>query len=112
MTTRIEEIWGEIDRESAAQPFEEGSYTIRRIDESFPFDVYGGVDSAGYALLAIGIVRSPPALQVQSAALDYSRRRRVDGKWLMVLRLREQALRGVFGRLCQDCVDAIGTYRP
>ena len=107
MTTRIEEIWGDIGRVADTQPIAEGTYNIRRIDETFPFNVYGGIDGAGFALLAIGISRSPPALKLQSAALDYFRQQRNDGTWLMALRLREQALRGVFGRLSQDLIDAI-----
>ena len=109
MTTRIEEIWGDIGRVADTQPIPEGTYNIRRIDEKFPFDVYGGIDGAGFALLAIGITRSPPAIKLQSAALDYFRQQRGDGTWLMALRLREQALRGVFGRLSQDLIDAIRT---
>lgn len=107
MKTRIEQVWDQIMEAAAAQPIAEGSYRLRRIDPGFRFDVFAGADSSGYLMLAIGVGRSPPALTLESASLDYFRQQRSDGSWLMALRLRQQGLTGVFGGLCQDLVDAM-----
>src|SRR5687768_12181547 len=106
MKTRIEEIWGEIQEAARSQPIAEGNYRLRRIDPDFRFNVFAGVDSSEYVMLAIGVGRTPPALKLESASLDYFRQQRADGSWLMALRLRQLGLSGVFGRLCQDLVDA------
>jgi hypothetical protein len=105
--TRIEQIWSEVRESAKHQPIAEGTYKLRRIDPQFRFDVFAGVDGSGYVLLAIGVGSTPPALKLESASLDYFRQKRNDGSWLMVLRLRQLALSGVFGRLCQDLVDAM-----
>lgn len=104
MKTRIEQVWDEILDAATTQPITEGSYKLRRIDPDFRFDVFAGVDCAGHLMLAIGVGRSPPALKLESASLDYFRQQRNDGSWLMALRLRQLGLSGVFGRLCQDLV--------
>jgi hypothetical protein len=109
MKTRIEQVWEEINEAAKTQPIGEGAFKLRRIDPEFRFNVFAGVDSSGYVLLAIGIGRPPPALKLESASLDYFRQQRNDGTWLMALRLRQLALCGVFGRLCQDLVDATAT---
>lgn len=109
MTTRIEQIWLEISESAKAQPIADGTYKLRRIDPEFRFNVFGGVDGSGYVLLAIGVAATPPALKLESASLDYFRQRRSDGSWIMALRLRQPGLSGVFGRLCQDLIDAMGT---
>jgi hypothetical protein len=108
MKTRIEAVWDEILEAARTQPIAEGSYKLRRIDPDFRFSVFAGVDSSSYLMLAIGVNRSPPALKLESGSLDYFRQQRSDGSWLMSLRLRQLGLSGVFGRLCQDLVDAMG----
>lgn len=105
--TRIEEIWGEIQNDAQIRPIAEGTYKVRRIDPAFGFNVYAGLDSSGYVMLAIGVANSPPALNLESHSLDYFRQHRSDGSWLMALRLRQLGLSSVFGRLCQDMVDAM-----
>jgi hypothetical protein len=106
MKTRIEEIWNEIFESAKARPISTGSYVLRRIDPDFKFDVFAGVDSSGYVMLAVGISRTPPAIKIDSVSLDYFRQKRADESWLMALRLRQLALIEVFGRLCQDLLDA------
>jgi Putative PD-(D/E)XK family member, (DUF4420) len=106
MKTKIEQIWDDIAEASRARPIEQDGYVLRRIDPQFKFNVFGGVDSSGNVLLAVGVSRTPPAIRLESASLDYFRQRRADGSWLMALRLRQPPLTGVFGRLCQDLVDA------
>ncbi len=107
--TMIEEIWEKILEDARSEPIAEGRHKLRRVDPDFHFNVFAGVDSSGYVMLAIGVGRQPPALKLDSVSLDYFRLPRSDGSWLMALRLRQLGLRGVFGRLCQDLVDALGT---
>ena len=106
MKTRIETIWDEIVESARLKSIAEGSYTLRRIDPAFRFDVFAGVDASQYLMLAIGVSQTPPAIKLESTALDYFRQQRADRSWLMALRLRQPALSGVFGRLCQDLIDA------
>ncbi|HZL51460.1 MAG TPA: PD-(D/E)XK motif protein [Terracidiphilus sp.] len=107
MKTRIEEVWDEIGRETQSRPIAEGSYKLRRVDPDFRFSLFAGLDSLAYVMLAIGVTKPPPALTLDSGSLDYFRQQRNDGTWLMALRLRQLGLSGVFGRLCQDLVDAM-----
>lgn len=109
MKTKIENVWDEITGSVRSRPIEDGSFVLRRIDPDFRFDVFAGVDSTGFVMLAIGVGRTPPAIKLESASLDYFRQQRADESWLMALRLRQLALVGVFGRLCQDLVDATAT---
>jgi hypothetical protein len=107
MKTRIEEVWEEIQRDAQLKPIAEGSFKLVRISQAFRFSVFGGMDASGYVMLAVGVTQTPPALKLDSAALDYFRQRRNDGTWLMALRSRQVGLAGVFGRLCQDLVDTM-----
>lgn len=108
MKTRIEAVWDEIASAPQQTPLEEDAYLLRRLDPSGRYNIFAGVDGSGGLLLAFGIVAKPPAILLKSSALDYFRKQRKDQSWLMCLRLRHRALSGVFGRLCQDLVDATG----
>lgn len=106
MKSRIERLWEEISTAARSRPIDEGTYILKRVDPELRFDVYAGVDSSGYVMLAIGVRRVPPPIKLESVALDYFRQQRVDGTWLMALRLKQPFLAPVFGRLCQDLIDA------
>lgn len=106
MTTRIERIWLEALREAEVRPIETDGVRLTRIDPGQGFDIYAGVDDALHAILAVGVRIRPTALTLESRAFDHFRRKRADGSWLLVLRLRRRGLEQVFGRLCQDLVDA------
>lgn len=107
MRTRVEEIWSGIQKEVVIRPIADGNYKLLLIDPALRFNIFAGVDSSGCVMLAIGVVKTPPALRLESASLDYFRQQRSDGTWLMALRLRQLELSSVFGRLCQDVVDAM-----
>lgn len=104
--TKIEELWWEAIRQARLKPIEENGYRMTRMAPDSRFDIYAGVDASSFVLLAIGIHARPPAVALDSSSLDYFRQQRQDGSWLMVLRLRQSGLESVFGRLCQDLVDA------
>lgn len=104
--TKIEEIWQEERAQAERTPTAEHELRLTRIDPVNRFDIYAGISDAHMAVLAVGLSSRPPAVALQSGALDYFRRQRADGSWLMVLRLKVKELEQVFGRLCQDLIDA------
>lgn len=106
MTTKIEELWRDALQQARNKPIEANGYRLTRIAPESRFDIYAGVDSSSLVLLAIGIHARPPNIATDSSSLDYFRQQRMDGSWLMVLRLRQNGLETVFGRLCQDLADA------
>jgi hypothetical protein len=106
MMTKIEELWREALLQARAKPIEANGYRLTRMAPESRFDIYAGVDSSSFVLLAIGISARPPNVTTDSSSLDYFRQQRKDGSWLMVLRLRQNGLETVFGRLCQDLFDA------
>lgn len=106
MTTKIEELWREALQQARTKPIETNGYRLTRMAPESRFDIYAGLDASSFVLLAIGIHTRPPNIGTDSSSLDYFRQQRKDGSWLMVLRLRQNGLETVFGRLCQDLVDA------
>lgn len=106
MMTKIEELWRDALQQARTRPIEANGYRLTRMAPESRFDIYAGVDSSSFVLLAIGISARPPNIATDSSSLDYFRQQRKDGSWLMVLRLRQNGLETVFGRLCQDLVDA------
>lgn len=106
MTTKIEELWRDALQQARNKPIEANGYRLTRIAPESRFDIYAGVDSSSFVLLAIGIHARPPNIATDSSSLDYFRQQRMDGSWLMVLRLRQNGLETVFGKLCQDLADA------
>jgi hypothetical protein len=106
MMTKIEELWRDALQQAGNKPIEANGYRLTRMAPESRFDIYAGVDSSSFVLLAIGIHARPPNVATDSSSLDYFRQQRKDGSWLMVLRLRQNGLETVFGRLCQDLADA------
>lgn len=104
--TKIEELWREALQQAKIKPIEANGYRLTRMEPESRFDIYAGVDASYFVLLAIGIHTRPPNIAINSSSLDYFRQQRQDGTWLMVLRLRQNGLETVFGKLCQDLVDA------
>jgi hypothetical protein len=106
MMTRIEELWRDALQQAGNRPIEANGFRLIRMAPESRFDIYAGVDSSSFVLLATGIHARPPNIATDSSSLDYFRQQRMDGSWLMVLRLRQNGLETVFGRLCQDLADA------
>jgi len=104
--TRIEELWRDALQQAKSKPIEATGFRLTKMDPEGRFDIYAGVDASSYVLLAIGVNARPPNIVTDSSSLDYFRQQRQDGTWLLVLRLRLNGLEPVFGRLCQDLVDA------
>jgi hypothetical protein len=106
MMTKIEELWRDALQQAGNKPIEANGFRLIRMAPESRFDIYAGVDSSSFVLLATGIHARPPNIATDSSSLDYFRQQRMDGSWLMVLRLRQNGLETVFGRLCQDLADA------
>lgn len=106
MKTKIEELWRDAKQQARLKPIEPNAYRLIRIDLESRFDIYAGIDSSSFVLLALGIHSRPPNIATESSSLDYFRQQRQDNSWLMVLRLRQNGLETVFGKLCQDLIDA------
>ena len=106
MMTKIEKLWRDALQQARNKPIEANGFRLTRMAPESRFDIYAGVDSSSFVLLAIGIHARPPNIATDSSSLDYFRQQRKDSSWLMVLRLRQNGLESVFGRLCQDLADA------
>lgn len=104
--TKIESIWLEERGKAESKPVAQDELRLIRVDPVSPLDIYAGVSDSLLVVLAVGVSTRPPAVALQSGALDYFRRQRADGSWLMVLRLKRRELEQVFGRLCQDLIEA------
>lgn len=104
--TRIESLWQAIRHEAAGNRISEGEFRLVRVDSQHPFEIYAGVDGAGSVMLAMGVSARPPVIDADTGALNYIRTQRAGGTWIMALRLAGSDLEQVFGRLCQDLIDA------
>lgn len=104
--TKIEMLWRDALQQARSKPIEANAYRLVRMAPESRFDIYAGVDASSFVLLAVGVHMRPPNIATDSSSLDYFRQQRQDGSWLMVLRLRQSGLEAVFGKLCQDLVDA------
>lgn len=110
MKTSIEKVWESAVKKVHVAPPKDGDLIVFRVDELSGTGCYGGVDSEGHLLLAVEVKALPPLIEIRSAALDYFRHERKGLRtWLMVFRLKTNALIPVFGRLCQDLIDEIET---
>ena len=106
MKTRIESVWVELELQGGAASLSADEFRLQRVDDSAKFNIYGGLDSSGQKMLAVGIKARPLAVEMKTDALDYFRKQRTDHSWLMVLRLTKPNIEVVFSRLCQDLIDA------
>jgi hypothetical protein len=104
--TKIEQVWKAALQKSDEFPIDGTGYRLNRIDSDSPLDIYAGIDAACSVMIAIGLTCRPPSVDMEASAFDYFRHQRLDGSWLMVLRLKRHGLEAVFGRLCQDLLDA------
>lgn len=106
MATKIETVWSDCRRVAEIQPLKPGSMKLVHLAPGKPVDLYAGLDEKLRPLLALRVSRRPPQVSLESDALEQFRVQRTDGSWQMVLRLEKEGLEPVFGRLCQDLVDA------
>jgi len=104
-TTSIELLWDAIRQDTRINPLQESDCKLVRIDLPTAFDIFAGIDSSGRAIVAFSTNSKPPVIDFETGALDYFRQARLNGQWMMALRLNSENLQQVFGRLCQDLID-------
>ncbi|NUT60038.1 PD-(D/E)XK motif protein [Herbaspirillum sp. C9C3] len=103
--TPIEALWNKLQQDALLEPLRESNCRLLKIENTSAFDTFAGIDSSGFAIVAFSCRTKPPAIDFETGALDYFRQGRLNGQWLMALRLKNESLRQVFGRLCQDLID-------
>lgn len=104
--TKIEQIWLDSIKKTTEFPLDANGFRLNRIDHGSTMDIFAGTDASSCVLIAIGTTKRPPNITIDTNAFDYFRQQRNDGSWLMVLRLQRRGLEAVFGRLCQDLLEA------
>lgn len=104
--TKIEQVWNAALQKTNEFPIDGTGYRLNRIDPESPLDIYAGIDTSCSVMIAIGLTCRPPSIDMEASAFDYFRHQRLDSSWFMVLRLKRHGLEAVFGRLCQDLLDA------
>lgn len=105
LMTSIEKLWSEIKFDLKPNAISEEECRFVKIEADNFFEIFAGVDGSGFVIFAFCVGARPPMIDFETGALDYFRRQRVQGKWLMALRLKSDGLEQVFGRLCQDLID-------
>jgi hypothetical protein len=60
MMTKIEELWRDALQQARNKPIEANGIRLTRMAPESRFDIYAGVDSSSFILLAIGIHARPP----------------------------------------------------
>lgn len=103
--TQIESLWLKLEQDTRLDPLRETDCRLLKVEHNSAFDIFAGIDSSRSAIVAFSIRTKPPAINFETGALDYFRQQRLNGQWLMALRLKSENLQEVFGRLCQDLID-------
>jgi hypothetical protein len=102
----IENLWREMLIGQESEKLADEDYLLKLLDPESTYSIFAGVDSYKNILIAIEINNIPPNIELETQSLDYFRSQRKNGTWLMALRLIDLELMPVFGRLCQDLIDA------
>jgi hypothetical protein len=77
---------------------------FKRYDARHPLDFYLGLDSDGARLLLLICSAEPPA-QPNMKGIGFRKSAREDGKWSLLLLLKDRKLLEIFSMLCQDLID-------
>jgi hypothetical protein len=103
--TRVEQLWQDISSQSGRPGL------FQRVDESHPLDLYAGIDYQGKRVLMLVTKTAPPALP-PPGVVEIACNQRADQEFAIVLQLARQEYDEIFGRLCQDLVDATRDVLP
>jgi hypothetical protein len=105
MMTRVEQLWQEISSQSGRPGL------FQRVDEDHPLDLYAGVDYQGKRVLMLVTEKAPPSLP-PAGVVEITCNQRADREFAIILQLARQEYDEIFGRLCQDLVDATRDATP
>lgn len=103
--TRVDELW-----EAIAATTDRTSI-FRRVDETHPLSLYAGIDHDGRRVLMLVTAQAPPQLP-PPGIVHVVCNQRENGEFAIILQLGRPEFDEVFGRLCQDLVDATRTAVP
>ena len=84
---------------------------FRRVDETHPLSLYAGIDHDGRRVLMLVTANVPPQLP-PPGIVHVVCNQRENGEFAIILQLGRPEFDEVFGRLCQDLVDATRTAVP
>ena len=105
MMTRVEELWQEIASQSSRTTL------FRRVDDTHPLDLYAGIDHQGKHVLLLVTLEAPPTLP-PPGIVAIACNRRADNEFALILQLARPEFDELFGRLCQDLVEATRDAAP
>jgi hypothetical protein len=84
---------------------------VRRVDETHPSDIYAALDATGRPGLVL-VTTAVPSLPPPFEAVEVTISHRSDKRLILGIWLRTEALSSLFGRLCQDLVEASRHISP
>jgi hypothetical protein len=96
---RVDDIW------SAIAATTDRTSVFRRVDETHPLPLYAGIDHDGHRVLML-VTAQVPSQVPPPGIVHVVCNQREDGDFAIILRLGRPEFDEVFGRLCQDLVDA------
>lgn len=102
----IEKLWEKLLADSKSDKITDNEYILLLVNPKTAFKFFAGAYSNQNVLIALEVNSRPPNIDLETQALNYFRSQRKNGTWLMVLRLNNSELTPVFGKLCQDLIDA------
>ncbi len=103
--TKVEDLW----REIAAQSNRAGLF--RRVDDTHPLDLYAGIEHQWKRVLLLVVPDAPPNLP-PPGIVEVSCNQRGDSEWAIIVQLSRPDFEELFGRLCQDLIDATRQSTP
>lgn len=103
--TRVEQLWQEISSQSGHLGL------FQRVDESHPLDLYAGIDYQGKRVLMLVTDTAPPSLP-PPGVVEIACNQRTDQEFAIIFQLARPEYDEIFGRLCQDLVDATRDVLP
>lgn len=103
--TRVEEIWQDIASTT------DRARIFRRVDETHPLSLYAGIDHEGKRVLLL-VTKEPPPTLPSPGVVNIICNQRESGEYAIILELGRPDFDEVFGRLCQDLVDATRNATP
>src|SRR5262245_20696033 len=81
---------------------------FRRVDDTHPLALYAGIDPEGKRVLML-VTKQPPPPLPPPGVVHVVCNQRESGEFAIILQLGRPEFDEVFGRLCQDLVDATRT---
>lgn len=98
MSNKCLSIWTSLTKDSSTAVF-------KRYDSAHMLDFYLGLDQNGAQLMLLVSITEPPE-QPDMKGVRFRKTQRDDGKWSLLLSLKDRNLIELFSMLCQDLIDS------